>query len=69
MFLTFPSPCPRALTHLFALKMLRAKEPAPITYSSDIFTSNSHLSLSRNLGAHKERGFIALGIMMCSIFN
>jgi len=55
MFVTFPSPHPRALTHPFTSKVLRAKERAPIPYSSVVFISNSHLNLSRSLGVHHGR--------------
>ncbi len=38
---------------LYPSKVLRAMERAPTPYSSIVFTSDSHLSLLRNLGAHQ----------------
>jgi hypothetical protein len=50
MLVTFPSPHPGTPTHPSTPKVLRAREHAPILYSSGVFTSNSHLFLSRSLG-------------------
>jgi len=47
-----PSPHPVAPTHPSTPKVLRTKKCPPIPSLSIIFTLNSHLHLSRNLGMH-----------------
>jgi hypothetical protein len=47
----FPSPHPRAPMRPSTPKVLQARECAPTPYSSVVFTLNSHLNLSRSLGA------------------
>jgi hypothetical protein len=46
----FPNPYPRAPSHPFTFKMLRAREHIPTPYPFDVFTLDSQLSLSRSLG-------------------
>jgi hypothetical protein len=41
----------------YPLKVLQVKERAPIFCSFVVFTSNSHLSLSRSLGVHHKDWF------------
>jgi hypothetical protein len=41
----------RSSTPLYPPKMLRAKERAPTLDYSDVFILDTHLSLSKNLGA------------------
>jgi hypothetical protein len=53
MLVTLPIPHPGAPTCPFTPKVLRAREFAPTHYSSVVFTSNSHLSLSKSLKAHQ----------------
>jgi hypothetical protein len=53
MFVTLPSPHPGALARPFTPKVLRTKEHALALYSSIVFTSDSHLSLSRSLGVRQ----------------
>jgi hypothetical protein len=50
MFVTLLSPHPGAPAHPFTPKVLRARERAPILYSSIVFTLDSHLNLSKSLG-------------------
>jgi len=50
LLVTLPSPYPRAPTHPFTLKMLRAKERTLTPHSSIVFTLDSHLNLLRSLG-------------------
>jgi hypothetical protein len=52
-FVTHSNPHPRVATCRSIPEMLWAKERAPISYPSIIFTLNSHLSLSRVLGVHQ----------------
>jgi hypothetical protein len=61
LLVTHPSPHPRASTCPFTLKPLRANKLAPTPYPLIVFTWDSHLSLSRNLGMrqlkHKLAGY------------
>jgi hypothetical protein len=56
MLVIFPSPHPGAPARPFTPKVLRARECAPTPHSFVVFTSNSHLSLSRSLGARHPLG-------------
>jgi hypothetical protein len=51
LLVTLPSPHPEAPTHPFILKVLRTRERAPTPEPSTVFTLDSHLSLSKSLGA------------------
>jgi hypothetical protein len=51
MLVILPIPHPKVPASLFNPKMLWIREHAPTPYSSVVFTSNSHLSLLRSLGA------------------
>jgi len=51
LLIILPSPISELQHAPLPLKVLRAKEHAPIPYFSIVFTSNSHLSLSKSLGA------------------
>ncbi len=54
MLVIRPSPISELLHALLPPKVLRAKECATTSNSSIVFTLESHLSLSRNLGVgHK----------------
>jgi hypothetical protein len=69
MFIILPSPHPGALARPSTPKMLQAKKCAPMHYSFIIFTSNSHLSLFRNLGmCHPSWGFYTFAPKWCAIF-
>jgi len=55
VFGTCLSPHPEAPTCPCTPEVLQAKGRAPTPYPSDIFTLDSHLSLSRSLGMHQIR--------------
>jgi len=48
MFITLPSPHPKALAHPSTPKVLQAKKRVSTPYFSVVFTLDLHLSLSRN---------------------
>jgi hypothetical protein len=49
-FVVHPNPHPKALAHTFTPKVLQTKERTLTLYPSIVFTFDSQLSLSRNLG-------------------
>jgi hypothetical protein len=51
MLVILLSPHPKAPTHPSIPKVMQGREHAPIPYSYVVFTLDSHLSLSTNLGA------------------
>jgi hypothetical protein len=58
MLVTLPNPIPELQHAPLPLKMLRAKERAPIPYFFVVFSLDSHLSPLKSLGVHRECTFI-----------
>jgi hypothetical protein len=50
MFVMPPNPHPGASSRRSTFKVLRVRECAPTPYPFDVFTLNSHLTLSESLG-------------------
>jgi hypothetical protein len=66
MLVNFPSPHPETPARPSTPKVLRTKERASTLYFFVIFTLYSHLSLSKNLGAHQYKSF---GNILCPILS
>jgi hypothetical protein len=70
MLIILPSPHLGALACPFTPKVLQAKEWPPTPYFFDVFTLNSHLSLSRSLGAHHTSpSFVCFCVASCPSTN